>query len=124
MKFSYHAGMAEGSLNPAEKVASDLVHALCAANGLNDFFENTLPSVARLFSASRVVLIDYHESTNQFDVLHFVGYSERARFELQRGLRSMELQKALSQREPYYSGDDLTRLYLPLYFETLLEALI
>jgi serine phosphatase RsbU (regulator of sigma subunit) len=111
-------------LNVAEKFASDLVYALCATKGLNDFFENVLPPIAQMFGAERVVLIDYYEHTNHFDVLYFEGYPERARFDLQRGLLSMDLQKALSQRDPYYSGTDLNRLYLPLYFETILEAVI
>src|SRR5262245_35814266 len=49
------------ALDPTERVASDLVHIMCAANGVNEFFENALPPIAEKFGAKRVMLIDYHE---------------------------------------------------------------
>jgi sigma-B regulation protein RsbU (phosphoserine phosphatase) len=55
--------------------------------------------------------------------LHFLGYATQARFDLQRRLSSSELETALFQRVPYFSGD-LKRLFVPLYFERDLEALI
>jgi len=108
----------------SEKLSADLVQILCAANGLNDFFERSFPRIAEAFAAQRIILIDYHENTNVFDLLHFYGYSEQARFELQRSLRSMELQRALSTTEPYFADTDPNHLYLPLYFMTTLEALL
>jgi hypothetical protein len=64
------------ALDPTERVASDLVHTMCAANGLNEFFENALPPIAGAFGAGRVILIDYQENTNHFDLLHFGGVPE------------------------------------------------
>jgi Stage II sporulation protein E (SpoIIE) len=112
------------ALDPTERVASDLVHTMCAANGLNEFFENALPPIAGAFGARRVILIDYQENTNHFDLLHFGGYQKQARFDLQRALVSMDLERALTERQAYFLGDDRKRLYLPLYFASTLEALI
>jgi Stage II sporulation protein E (SpoIIE) len=112
------------ALDPTERVASDLVHTMCAANGLNEFFENALPPIAGAFGAKRVTLIDYQENTNHFDLLHFGGYQKQARFDLQRALVSMDLERALTERQAYFLGDDRKRLYLPLYFASTLEALI
>jgi sigma-B regulation protein RsbU (phosphoserine phosphatase) len=112
------------ALDPTERVASDLVHIMCAANGLNEFFENALPPIAETFGAKRSMLIDYHENTNHFDLLHFGGYQKQARFDLQRALVSMNLERALTERQAYFLGDDRNRLYLPLYFASTLEALI
>lgn len=107
-----------------EQLPTDLVHALCVSTGLNDFFETAFRPIAQAFGAQRVMLVDYHENTNVFDLLHFEGYSRQARFELQRSLRSMDLQTALVDREPYFAGGDLGRLYVPLYFMTTLEAVL
>jgi Stage II sporulation protein E (SpoIIE) len=112
------------ALDPTERVASDLVHTMCAANGLNEFFENALPPIAGAFGAKRVTLIDYQENTNHFDLLHFGGYQKQARFDLQRALVSMDLERALTEGQAYFLGDDRKRLYLPLYFASTLEALI
>jgi serine phosphatase RsbU (regulator of sigma subunit) len=56
--------------------------------------------------------------------LHFGGYQKQARFDLQRALVSMNLERALTERHAYFLGDDRNRLYLPLYFASTLEALI
>lgn len=93
-------------------------------NGLNDFFESALPGITESFGARRAVLIDYRETANHFDVLHFIGYPAQARFELQRRLHRLDLLHALTERGPYVSGGDTTRLYLPLYFTSTLEAVI
>jgi serine phosphatase RsbU (regulator of sigma subunit) len=107
-----------------ESLAGGLVHTLCAAEGLNDFFEKALQPIAQAFGATRVMLIDYRENTNRFDVLHFAGYEKQARFDLQRSLMTMDLQRALSEKQLYFSGEDRKRLYLPLYFAKVLEAVI
>src|SRR5207302_10449808 len=96
----------------------------CATTGLNDFFENALPRIAESFGSRRVMLVDYHENTDHFDLLHFEGYPKQARFDLQRALLSMDVQRALSEKGPYFSGDAPRLVYLPLYFTTTLEALI
>ena len=88
----------------SDQIARDLVHTLCTTTGLNDFFENALPRIAELFGSRRAMLVDYHENTNHFDLLHFVGYPKQARFDLQRGLLSMDLQKALSEKGPRETG--------------------
>src|SRR5262249_45910708 len=112
------------ALDPTERVASDLVHTMCAANGLNEFFENALPLIAEAFGAKRVMLIDYHENTNHFDLLHFGGYQKQERFHLQRPFILINLKRALTERRAYFLGHDRNRLSLPLYFASTLEALI
>src|SRR5262249_14739649 len=116
--------MSKEALNPSERLAADLVHTLCSASGLNEFVENALPSIAELFGAQRFILIDYRENTNRFDLLYFGGYAKQARFDLQRSLSSMDLEKALAEKQPYFLGADRKRLYLPLYFASTLEAVI
>jgi hypothetical protein len=43
------------ALDLTDRVASNLVHTMCAANGLNEFFENALPPIAGAFGAKRVI---------------------------------------------------------------------
>ncbi len=58
-------------------------------------------------------------------MLYFVGYPHQGRFELQRRALEMDVQKALVEKEPYFSGNNANRLYCPLYFSVhQLEALI
>src|SRR5262249_466877 len=97
---------------------------MCAARGLNEFLENALPPVTRAFGADRVMLIDYRDNTKRFDLLHFGGYHKQSRFDLQRGLPFMELDKAFSQTTAYFADGNRKPLYVPLYFSTSLEALI
>ena len=106
-----------------DHTAQHLIQTLCATNGLNEFFEKALPALAESFGANRGALIDYHETTNRFDVLYFFGYPTQARFDLQRRLIGLDLSLALGQRTPYFSGDT-SCLYVPLYFMTTLEAVI
>ena len=41
------------------------------------------------------LILDYRENTARFDLLHFAGFSEQARFELQHRLKEMDLTKAV-----------------------------
>jgi serine phosphatase RsbU (regulator of sigma subunit) len=105
-------------------ISAFLVQTLVETKSLNDFFEHVLPEIARSFGASRGVLVDYRENTGHFDVLHFVGYEERARFRLQQELQVSELKRALEHRAPYSSTLNPGRLFVPLYFTETLEAII
>jgi hypothetical protein len=118
------APISKDAVNPEQRLASELVQFMCAASGLNEFFENALPRIGETFGAQRVVLIDYRENTNRFELLHFDGYGKQARFDLQRNFASMDLEKALISKEAYVSASDRNRLFIPLYFASILEALI
>jgi stage II sporulation SpoE-like protein len=118
------APISKDTLSPEQRLASELVHFMCAASGLNEFFENTLPLIGEAFGSQRVVLIDYRENTNRFELLHFDGYGKQARFDLQRNFASMDLEQALVSKEAYVSASDRNRLFIPLYFASILEALI
>src|SRR5262245_14830840 len=106
------------------QVSAHLTHALNTAASLNEFLERALPPLAHLFGTSRTMLIDYHENTHHFDLLHFGGFAESSRFELQQRLRTLELSRALSQKEPFFDATPPGFLYIPLYFTDTLEALL
>jgi serine phosphatase RsbU (regulator of sigma subunit) len=91
---------------------------------LNEFLERALPPIAGLFGTTRTMLIDYHENTRHFDLMHFAGYSESSRFALQHRLRGMELERAVKQKDPFVGAVDPALLYVPLYFTETLEALL
>src|SRR5262245_51655341 len=106
------------------RVSNHLTRTLNDSNSLNGFLERALPPIARLFGAARTILIDYHEDTDRFDLLHFAGYPESARFELQHRLKNMDLERALKQKDPYIDAVDPPLAYVPLYFTETLEALL
>lgn len=107
-----------------ERISSHLVGTLVSTESLNHFVERVLPVLAEEFGASQGILVDYRENTGHFDVLHFVGYGKRARFNLQHRLKDFDLEKALQQREPYLSASNPGLLVVPLYFTDTLEAVI
>ncbi|MBI4473615.1 MAG: serine/threonine-protein phosphatase [Acidobacteria bacterium] len=111
-------------MSAAEHVSAHLIRTLTATDGLNDFFEKTIPLLATHFGAECVQVVDYRENTGHFDLLYFIGYSNRSRFELQRRLGELDIQRSLTETEPYFAGNDDRRLYLPLYFMSTLEAVI
>src|SRR2546428_11805895 len=104
------------SAEARDRIPSFLVDTLVSTNSLNEFFERALPQVAAAFDAARGILIDYRENTGRFDLLHFVGYGDRARNILQNQLHKDELKRAVDQKDPYLSESDPGRLFLPLYF--------
>ena len=108
----------------SKSIPNHLVQALTSTESLNQFCESVIPLLARSFGASRAILIDYRENTGHFDVLYFVGYPDQGRFQLQHRVRDMDAQKALTEKEPYFSGGNPNLMYLPLYFTAALEALI
>jgi serine phosphatase RsbU (regulator of sigma subunit) len=112
-----------GSADTPERISSFLVDALMSTWSLNAFLARVIPEVSAAFGASRGMLLDYRENTGRFDLLYFAGYSEQARFELQRRLREMDLAKAVEQKQPYM-GPNSGTMFLPLYFMEILEAVI
>src|SRR5262249_52018332 len=107
----------------AERIANHFVQTLASTDGLNPFFEMALPLLAESLGATRSILIDYRKRPGKSDLLHFGGDPQQSRFELQRQILEMDVQRALFERKPYFSGS-ANRLYLPLYFTTTLEALL
>jgi sigma-B regulation protein RsbU (phosphoserine phosphatase) len=106
----------------AETISSRLVKTLTSTEGLNEFFEVAMPLLTETFGADRAMLIDYRENTGHFDLLHFSGYGQHSRFELQHLVHSLDVRRSLSQQEPYLIGGNL--LCVPLYFMSALEAVI
>ena len=107
-----------------ERISSFLLDTLVSTNSLNNFLESAIPEISAVFGASRGILLDYRENTARFDLLHFAGFSEQARFELQHRLKEMDLTKAVEQRQPYLGESNPAMLFLPLYFTETLEAVI
>ena len=107
-----------------ERISSFLMDTLVSTNSLNNFLESAIPEISAVFGASRGILLDYRENTARFDLLHFAGFSEQARFELQHRLKEMDLTKAVEQRQPYLGESNPAMLFLPLYFTETLEAVI
>jgi serine phosphatase RsbU (regulator of sigma subunit) len=106
------------------RVSSHLTRTLNDSGSLNAFLERALPPIAGLFGAGRTILIDYQENTNHFDLLHFSGYPESSRFELQHRLKNMDLERSLKQKDPFVDVVDPRMVYVPLYFTEPLEALL
>lgn len=106
------------------RLSAHLTRTLNDSQSLNEFLERALPPIARLFGATRTILIDYHENTQHFDLLHFSGFPESARFELQHRLKSMPLERALMDKNPFVDSGDPRLIYVPLYFTETLEALL
>src|SRR3989449_916667 len=107
-----------------ERISSFLLDTLVSTNSLNNFLESAIPEISAVFGASRGILLDYRENTGRFDLLHFAGFSEQARFELQRRLGEMDLAKAVEQTQPYMGESKPGVMFLPLYFMETLEAVI
>jgi len=106
------------------QLSAHLTRTLNDSPSLNEFLERALPPIAGLFGTMRTMLIDYHENTHHFDLMHFAGYSGSSRFALQHRLRSMELERAVRQKDPFVDAVDPALLYVPLYFTDILEALL
>ena len=111
-------------MTTADSISSHLVKTLTASEGLNEFFENSIPYLAESFGANRAILIDFRENTGRFNLLHFIGYNQQGRFELQRRVHEMDVPRALSEKSAYFSDGNSRLLYLPLYFLSTLEAVV
>src|SRR5262245_5343719 len=96
-----------------DAIANHLVRTLATTEGLNAFFERAIPLLAEAFGASRAMLIDYRESIGRFVLMYWFGYPTSTRFDLQRQAASLDLQKALTEREPFFVNDDPKTLCLP-----------
>jgi serine phosphatase RsbU (regulator of sigma subunit) len=118
------ASFEQHTSNLCVRVSAHLTRTLNDAPSLNEFLERALPPIAGLFGTSRTMLIDYHENTHHFDLLHFCGFSESSRFELQQRLRALDLARALNQKEPFIDIAAPGLLYIPLYYTETLEALL
>ncbi len=97
---------------------------LLEGNGMNDFLHRFLDVIGDHFSTARLVVYDYDEAADVFDLLYFSGYPASARSELGRRLHDMDAHRALKERHPYWLGDRSDRLVVPLYFQDTLEAIL
>ncbi len=102
----------------------ELTGHLIEAPSLNEYMELVLPKIGRLFGTEKLCLVDYYEHTDHFDLIHFEGYPPDFRFNLQRRMREMEVQRAGSERQPYRSHANPNLLCIPFYLQDILEAVL
>ncbi len=108
----------------ASLLSQALVRELVLKPSLNEFMERALPLVGEAFGSGKVILVDYREHFDRFDVLFFEGYGTESLYALGRRLGEMEVRKALATREPYHSSQSPGFLVIPLYFSDILEAVV
>jgi sigma-B regulation protein RsbU (phosphoserine phosphatase) len=107
-----------------ESLASALVHSLVAGRGMNEFLHRFLQEIGIRLGITRLALYDYDELADTFELLYFCGYPGHSRSTLQRRIARMDIRRALKQNEPYRADTSGTRLLVPLYFQTVLEAVL
>jgi len=107
-----------------QRLSQLLTEALVRGEGMNDFLGRFLSGVAEVLGVDRLVLYDYDEHVDAYDLLWFHGHPADARTELRRRLLTLDVRRALEQREPYRTDDDERQLLVPLYFQDTLEAVL
>lgn len=105
-------------------LALHLTRQLIDANSLNDYMERVLPTVGKQFGTQQLLLVDYYEQTNHFELVHFEGFPPDSRFLLQRRFGEMELERALTTSAPYLSEKNPHFFCMPLCFREVLEAVL
>ena len=101
-----------------------LSEALMLGDGMNDFLHRFLRTIGSALEIPRVVLYDYDEVTDTFDLLYFLGYSPDSRSQLHKRLYTLNVRRALTHRDPYVNDRSDLELLVPLYFQETLEAVL
>ena len=91
---------------------------------MNDFLYRFLKAIGDHFSVSQLVLYDFDEATQTFDLLYFWGYPADSRSNLRRKLHTIDTRRSLAGRDPYWLDESRLRLIIPLYFQDTLEAIL
>ena len=107
-----------------EDLSHDFAEALLEGECGNELLGRVLDGVGRSLAVPRQVLYDYDEHTDTFDLLYFSGYPADARSELGRSLRTLDVRRALTERDPYWPDAPGRQLIVPLYFQEMLEAVL
>jgi sigma-B regulation protein RsbU (phosphoserine phosphatase) len=110
--------------NRLKDLSYSLTGALVEGNGMNDFLNRFLKAIASALQVRQLVLYDYNESENLFEFLYFRGYASDARAELSMRLHTIDLSRALKERDPFWLDDTRRSLLVPLYFQEVLEAVL
>jgi hypothetical protein len=112
--------------SPADKtrLSLDLMEALVQGQGMNDFLSRLLDVVTASTGAARVILYDYDEGADRFDLLYFRGYPDSARSDLRRLLVTLDIRRALEGRSPFQSRVRPGTVLVPLCFQETLEAVL
>jgi Stage II sporulation protein E (SpoIIE) len=110
--------------NNLRDLSYSLTAALVAGNGMNDFLNRFLKAIAGAFLVPQLVLYDYNESEDLFEFLYFRGYPSDARAELSMRLHTIDLRRALKERDPFWLDHTRRSLLVPLYFQEVLEAVL
>jgi phosphoserine phosphatase RsbU/P len=101
-----------------------LTEALVQGSGMNDFLYRFLQAIGNCLSVTGLVLYDFDEATETFDLLFFCGYPADSRSNLRRRLHTIDLRRAMGQRDPYWLDESRLQLIIPLYFQDTLEAIL
>ncbi len=107
-----------------DELGQRLARALVEGESVNDFLRRFTQAIADVLNVSAVVLYDYDETADTFDLLFFHGYESDARSTLHRQLVTLDVERACRQREPYPADTEGRRLLVPLYFRNVLEAVL
>ncbi|MGA2262615.1 MAG: PP2C family protein-serine/threonine phosphatase [Acidobacteriota bacterium] len=101
-----------------------LIEGLVWGKGMNDFLHRFLQAIAGAFSITHAALYSFHQASSTFEVMYFLGYHGKSRSDLRKRLHRMNMERAIQQREPYWSDDTHRHLLVPLYFQDTLEAVL
>jgi serine phosphatase RsbU (regulator of sigma subunit) len=110
------------ALRKSSELGAALLAALIERHGMNDLLDAFLHAIGAALGVDRLVLYDYDESADVFELLYFRGYPASARSDLNRRLVAPDVRRACSEREPYRVG--AAELFVPLYFQETLEAVL
>jgi len=110
--------------SPAERLGQQFARALSDGESVNDFLRRFMAAIGATLDVSAAVLYDYDEINDTFDLLYFSGYPADARSLLHRRMESLNLPRALHDRDPYAAGGTGQELLVPLYFRDTLEAVL
>ena len=91
---------------------------------MNDFLHRFSQTIGSALDTSRVVLYDYDEVTDTFDLLYFLGYPPDSRSVLHKRLHTLNVRRGLRHRDPYVQETSDLELLVPLYFQETLEAVL
>ena len=121
--------MPESSPAPAaeqvvQRLSLRLSDDLMRGEGMNDFLHRFSQTIGSALDSPRVVLYDYDEVTDTFDLLYFLGYPPGSRSDLHKRLHTLNVRRGLTHRDPYVHEASDLELLVPLYFQETLEAVL
>ena len=101
-----------------KNLSYSLIEALVQGSGMNDFLYRFLKAIGDHFSVSQLVLYDFDEATQTFDLLYFWGYPADSRSNLRRKLHTIDTRRSLAGRDPYWLDESRCGSLSPSTFKT------